>query len=429
MQESFSKKQLEFILKGTKKWNLAHGAVRCGKTVCTVYAFMHAITQSKGSKFYIIGHTFETAYRNIVRMIMETDEFSLFSKQCAWSGKRLHFQDKTIVILGAKDEGAIGQFQGDTWDLCYCDEMTLYPESIIDMIDTRLSPSESKGYAAMNPSHPGHKLKQWIDLAEKGDPNYYALHFTLEDTPYVDESYKMRLRNSLSGLFYKRNYLGLWVLADGAIFDFFDRKTHLISRPPAAEYYIAGIDYGLNNPFACLLIGVSTGKYTQTGKCLWVEKEYYWDPKNKETYRQKTVSELAKDIAEFIEPYNVRHVYIDPSALAMKIDLRRLNIPTIDANNEVLDGIGIMTSEMAKGNLFVMPNCKNLIREIESYVWDSRAAKKGWDEPLKQNDHAVDALRYAVASHKVETYNPYKDKHNHEEYQRNRFVPLGRSFR
>jgi hypothetical protein len=45
----------------------------------------------------------------------------------------------------------------------------------------------------------------------------------------------------------------------------------------------------------------------------------------------------------------------------------------------------------------------NLIREIEGYVWDSKEAEKGYDEPLKKDDHAVDALRYAVKTHKIPT--------------------------
>jgi PBSX family phage terminase large subunit len=274
------------------------------------------------------------------------------------------------------------------------------------------------GFAGMNPSHPDHIIKRWIDKSEAGDPKYYSLHFALEDNPYLDDAYKDRVKNSLTGIFYKRNYLGLWCMAEGAIFEFFDRRDHVVKRPPcAAEYWIAGIDYGLNNPYACVLIGVSTGKYTQEGKKLWVEEEYYWD--HSKQSRQKTVSELARETAEFLEPYNVKQVYIDPSALPMKEDLRRLNVHTVDANNNVLDGIAIMTSEMSKGNVVIMENCKNLIREIEGYVWDTAKAKKGEDAPLKKNDHAVDALRYALATHKVQTYQPYK--HDPEQYKSNRF--------
>jgi len=406
MIKPLSEKQIKFIINATAKWNIAHGSVRCGKTVGTTFRFLEAIDNCPDNKIYIVGHTFDTAYRNVVRLIMESPQFKIFRPYCNWSGKKLYYKDKSITILGAKDEGAIKNFQGDTFSLVLCDEMTLYPESIIDMIDTRLSCSYSMGFASMNPAHPEHKIKKWIDKAEAGDPNYYSLHFTLDDNPYVDDTYKQRIRNSLSGLFFKRNYLGAWCLAEGAIFDFFDKSVHVIRRPPcAAEYYIAGIDYGTVNAFCCLLIGVSTGRYTQTGPVMWVEKEYYYDPKVRE--RQKVNSEYADDVQQFLEPYAVKQLYIDPSAEAFQLELRRRGLHPVHANNNVEQGIQKMTSEMKSGNLYICAECTNTIREIEGYVWDAKSAKDGYDEPVKKNDHGIDALRYCLNTHKIAKYEPY----------------------
>ena len=420
MADLLAPKQIEFINNSTRHWNLAHGSVRSGKTVGTLFRFMQAANECPDSQIFMVGHSSETIYQNAIRLLLESDQLDVFRPFCTWyAGKReLKFRDKTIKTLGAKDEGAIGQFQGKTMSLVYCDEMTLYPESIVDMIDTRLSNPWSMGFASMNPSHPGHKIKKWIDFAESGDKNYYSLHFTLDDNPYVDDPYKQRIKNSLSGLFYKRNYLGLWCLAEGAIFDFFDRSIHVVSKPPrAAEYWIAGIDFGTSNAFACVLIGVSTGQYTQTGKCMWVEKEYYWN--SKQTGRQKVNSEYARDVEEFLEPYAVKGIYIDPSAAAMKLELQRKGLHVIPADNDVTNGIQVMTSEMAKGNLFVCKECTNLIREIEGYVWDSKKSNQGEDAPVKSGDHAIDALRYTINTHKVNTYNPYA--HNANKYQQQRF--------
>lgn len=420
MQDPLSPKQLEFIIKSKSHWNLAHGSVRSGKTVGTLFRFMQAVDQCPDSQIWMVGHSSDTIFQNAIRLLLESEQLSIFKPFCSWaSGKRqLKFRDKTISTLGAKDEGAIGSFQGKTFSLVYCDEMTLYPESIIDMIDTRLSNPHSMGFASMNPSHPKHKIKQWIDRAESGDPNYYSLHFNLDDNPYVEEEYKQRIKNSLSGLFYKRNYLGLWCLAEGAIFDFFDPSIHVVRRPPAAaEYWVAGIDYGSVNPFACLLVGVSSGRLTQTGKRLWVEKEYYWDPKK--MGRQKTNSEFARDVYEFLEPYAVKSIYCDPSAAAFILELQKLGMHVVGANNDVENGIQMMTSEMAKGNLYICEDCPNTIREIESYVWDSKEAEKGYDQPLKKDDHSTDALRYVIATHKVAQVSQYM--HNPQDYLKNRY--------
>jgi PBSX family phage terminase large subunit len=242
----------------------------------------------------------------------------------------------------------------------------------------------------------------------------------LDDNPYVPQNYKDDIKSSLSGVFYKRNYLGLWCLAEGAIFDFFDRSIHVLRRSPcAAEYYIAGIDYGASNPFCCLLVGVNTGIASQSGKRLWVEKEYYYDPQK--TQRAKTNSEFAKDVVQFLEPYYVKQLYIDPSAASFKQELRKNGYNPIDANNEVLEGLQILINEMQVGNLYVMAECRNLIRELETYVWDKKASERGEDEPLKKDDHAVDCCRYIVATHKVTQYQPYKDAERSDEWRRNKY--------
>lgn len=420
MQDPFSPKQIEFIAKSTRKWNIAHGAVRTGKTVCTFFRFLHACYECPDSQIYLVGHSSDTIYDNVIKLIFETPEFAMFKPFCSWSpGNRvLKFRDKTIKALGAKDEGAIGSFQGKTMSLVYCDEMTLYPQSIIEMIRSRLSKPWSMGFASMNPTYPDHILKQWIDLAEQGDKNYYAMHFSLDDNPFVDDNYKEMLKETSSGLFYKRNVLGLWCLAEGAIFDFFDPKIHVVNRPPAsAEYFIASIDYGVSNAFACLVIGVHSGVKSQTGKRLWVEKEYYWDCKKEG--RQKLNSEFADDIYEMLEPYGIRGIYIDPSAASMKLELQRKGMHVIPADNDVFNGIEKMCNEMAKGNLYVLSSCKNLIREIQNYVWDTKKSKQGEDEPVKKGDHCVDALRYGIFTHKVSVYNPYA--HNPVQWASNKY--------
>lgn len=430
MQEPLSKKQLDFIINSTKRWNLAHGPVSSGKTVGTLFRFLQACDKCPDSQIYMFGFSSATIYENCIRLIMETPQFTLFRPFCTWSpGKgELKFRDKTITIIGAKDEGSIGRIQGKTISIAYCDEMTLYPDNVIDMILTRLRLPHSIGIASMNPKHPTHKLKKLIDLAEAGDPTYYQLQFMIDDNPYLPADYKKTLANSLSGLFYKRNYLGLWCLAEGAIFDFWDRDTYVVRDKPKCNtsYWIAGIDYGMSNPTACALVGVSTGVEAQTGKQLWVEDEYYWDIKQKG--RQKLVGELADDLVAFLEPYSIRAVYIDPSAAALRAELSRRHIHCVDAENDVETGIQTMTTMIFRGTCLVLDRCKNLLREIEGYSWDPKAAERGDDKPIKKDDHILDALRYCLTSHKVAEYQPYKQNHDPDAYRHGRFSAGGRRF-
>ena len=430
MTDIFAPKQEEFIQNSTKRWNLAHGSVRSGKTVCTLFRFLQACYKCPDSQIWMIGHTSSTIYDNAIRLIFECPQLEIYRPFCTWhtSTRKLSFFDKTISTTGAKDEGAAAVIQGKTMSLVYCDEMTLYPESIVDMINSRLSLSYSMGFASMNPSHPTHKIKHWIDQADQGSSRHYALHFTVEDNPYLPQAYIEDLKASSSGIFYKRNYLGLWCQAEGAVYEHFDRNTHVRERPPtAAEYWIAAIDYGTVNPFCCLVIGVNSGKHTQTKKQLWVEAEYYWDPKKKG--RQKTNAEFTQDVKEFLEPYAIKTIYIDPSAEAFQLELRRQGLHVVHAKNDVIGGIQEVSSALFKGTLTILENCTNTIREMEGYVWDSKAAIKGYDEPLKVNDHSVDALRYAIFSHKVSTFDEQAYYKKQEQELKGKYHPGGYGFK
>lgn len=421
MQHPFSDKQLEFLINSTARWNLAHGSVRSGKTVCTTFRFMQAVHECPDSDIAMIGHTATTIYENVVRMIMESPTLAIFRPFCTWfpSKRELRYRDKKIATIGAKDEGSVGLIQGRTLSLVYCDEMTLYPESVIQMINSRLSNPHSMGFASMNPAQPTHILKSWVDKAEAGDKNYYSLHFTVEDNPRLPKAYVEMLKNSSSGVFYKRNYLGLWCQAEGAIFEFFDKNIHTCRRIPPNEYWIASIDCGQVNAFACLLIGVSTGKYTQEDPHWCVQKEFYWDPKKKG--RQKTNYEFADDVKEFLEPYGVKNVYIDPSAEDFQLELRKRGFHPVHAKNDVENGIKKMTSAVYNGRVSIHEGCVNLIKEIEGYVWDPKAAKDGYDEPLKLNDHAIDALRYAIATHKANNFDEQEYYRKQEEFMKQKY--------
>lgn len=426
--ETLAPKQLKFVLESTKKINLAHGSVRSGKTIANTFRVMQAVNECPDSQIWFIGHTASTIYDNVVRLIIEPrplgtpDPLAVFRPFCKWmTGKReLVFVDsrgnlKRISTVGAKDAGAIGAIQGKTMSIVYGDEMTLFPPVIIDMLSTRISNPHSMMFGTMNPSYPTHVLKNWIDKARAGDPNYYEMQFKLEDNPFVEDSYKERIKNSLSGVFYKRNYLGEWTLAEGAIFDFFDPAIHVVSKPPrAADYWIVGVDYGTNNAFGAVLIGVNCGKFTQEKPMMWAEKEYYWDYKKKG--HQKSSTEFADDLKNWMEPYSIKALYLDPSAANFRIDLQRRGIHPVNADNEVNDGIVKTMSLLKEGSLFICKDCPNLIREIQSYVWHPKCMEKGEDQPLKMNDHAVDALRYAVNTHKPARFDN-EDYYNRQQQQ------------
>jgi PBSX family phage terminase large subunit len=217
----------------------------------------------------------------------------------------------------------------------------------------------------------------------------------MEDNPSLDESYKNNLKREYKGLWYKRYIEGQWCLAEGTIYDFFDPVYHVITFPPTTvKYYILGVDYGTTNPTAMALIGYNPEVHPN----IWLEKEYYWD--SRKTNRQKTDTEFAEDLKKFIAGKPIKAIYLDPSAASFKAELRKQGVDGIyDAENEVVDGIRFQSLLLSNGTYKICRACKNAIEEYGQYRWDDKSLKLGVDKPLKENDHIMDAQRYALFTH------------------------------
>jgi len=387
-QVVLSPKQKEFIRNSVAKINIAHGAVRSGKTYSTLLRFAELVIDCPDNKIIMIGNSFSAIKANAVQLL--TDE--LFRGYCIWKpGKQaLIFGDKEIRVIGAHDEGSVRAIQGNTHSLAYVDELTTIPYNFVDMLTTRLSHDWSKLIATCNPNSPVHPVKS--NLIDNPDPTYcYNLHFDIDDNPGLSEKSKNHLKTQYTGLFYRRYILGEWVAAEGSIYSDFSRGSHVLERAPHyADNYFVGVDYGIHNAFAAVLIGHNNTHSPH----LWVEKEYYWD--SKKTYRQKLNSELADDLCNFVDGYNVRGIYLDPSASSFELELKRRHVRVIQAENDVYAGITFVANLVSNHELKVVKACPNLIGEIEQYVWDSKKALLGEEQPVKKNDHACDALRYAL---------------------------------
>ena len=301
---------------------------------------------------------------------------------------RLYGRD--VWFVGAPDVSAVSTIQGSTLALAYVDEATNLPEPFWKMLESRLRVPGAKLLATCNPESPGHWLKR--DYLDKPELDLAHWHFCLDDNPILDATYKQQLKASYSGMWYTRYVMGEWCLASGAIFDMWDNMNIFDKDYPAPIEYCAALDYGTINPTCCHIAAISPNQWPQ----IRIEKEYYFD--SVKHGRSKTDSELARDIKEFIGYTNISSLYVDPAAASLKLELRNIGLPVVDANNDVLFGIKLMSQYIGGRNLLIRKTCKNLIEQIQGYAWDSKAADRGEDKPIKKNDHAVDSCRYLIAS-------------------------------
>lgn len=392
MIKDFSAKQLAFYNESDARINIAAGAVRSGKSYIILLRFLKELREGPPGRYLVTGKSERTCLMNIIEPLQEfTGGIIRYNRGMG----EFTLWDRKVYVVGANDERAEGKIRGATFAGALVDEITILPESYFRMLLSRLSIEGSKLFGGTNPDSPLHWLKNdFIDKFEDDPKQLKHFKFNLDDNPILPETFKESLKKEYQGLWYKRFILGDWVLAEGAIYDFFDTSIHVKPTPPTyAKYYLLGVDYGTANSFAAVLVGFNDDHKPN----LWVEKEYYWN--SKEMGFQKTDSEYAQDLQREFGGYNIRLIYLDPSAASFQTELRRQKMPVRQANNDVVDGIRCIATQLSESNLVICKCCTNLIKEIEGYVWDERASKRGEDKPLKQNDHAVDALRYVIFSH------------------------------
>lgn len=393
----FGEKMLRFILTPIEqdaRINILEGSVRSGKTVGMIPKWINYIQNGPRGLLVMTGVSKETIYDNVLQDLFDTVGSENY-KYNAQTGLIQMFGRK-IKVIGAKDEGSEKYLRGKTLAGAYCDELTLMPEKFFKQLLNRLSVKGAKLYATTNPDHPYHYLyTEYITDQEKiksGMTKVY--HFDLDDNPNLDDEYKTFIRGAYTGFWYLRMIEGKWVVAEGAIYDMWDKELNTFTDDDLvpgfkslAHRYIS-IDYGSQNPMVYL-------DCWDDGETVWVLDEYYYDGRS--TGRQKENSEYADDLEKFIGDGYPLFVIVDPSAASFKTTLRKRGYRIKDADNEVLEGIRMTATMISKRKLRVhRDRCPNFLKEVSSYVWDEKAMLRGVEQPLKHADHCMDAGRYFV---------------------------------
>ncbi len=380
--------QKRYLRESNHSFNIATGAVSSGKTFVQILrwdAFVfHEVPD--GSLLLMSGKTAESLYDNVIRYWESMDPAGIVVTR---QPLRVKIPAKGIEIAcaDAHNERSWGRIQGKTVFGWLADEVTQYPYSFVKMAQSRCR-GEGKVWPKFwtcNPDHPEHYVKK--EYIENEGIDVANWHFTLDDNPKLSEEYKDELKASYSGVFYDRYILGKWVLAEGMVYDEFDQSIHVIDDIdlPDGWQRVRGIDFGYTNPFVCLW-----GAIDHDGRL------YIYD----EHYQPRT---LMKDHASAIwnRPGNYAWTVADHDAQD-NAELRAEGINTKNAKKDVILGLQKVKARMkvhgdGYPRLFVCKRCKNVIREFGSYRWpETRATGNDKEEPMKENDHAMDAIRYMV---------------------------------
>ena len=281
---------------------IADGAVRAGKTSIMSLSFvLWAMGNFNNCYFAICGKSVGAVTRNILNPLLTIqylkNQFDIsYNRSDHCLTVRRGQKQNRFYFFGGKDESSYTLIQGMTLAGVLLDEVALMPRSFVEQALARCSVEGSKFWFNCNPENPRHWFRmEW--LLQLDNHNALHLHFTMDDNPSLSEAMKQRYKTQYSGVFYKRYIEGLWVMAEGVVYDMFDSQENVYrpSERPVDLHWTGdrtiAIDYGTTNPMRFLDV------YDYKGK-LYVDREYSWDSRLE--YAQKTDSEYADDLAVFI---------------------------------------------------------------------------------------------------------------------------------
>ena len=188
-----------------------------------------------------------------------------------------------------------------------------------------------------------------------------------------------------TGVFYDRYILGKWCLAEGLVYPMFGKDCIVEPLTEPCERYVISMDYGIQNPTAMILWG-------KQGDTWYALKEFYHS--GRETGSQKTDQQYYDELEKMAGDLPIDCLIVDPSATSF-IALVRQNhrFKVRKAINDVVDGIQKTAACLSNGKIKICACCERSIQEFGLYSWDDKAVE---DTPIKENDHAMDAIRYFV---------------------------------
>lgn len=377
-----SQKQLEFARYANHRWNFKGGATRSGKTYLDFKWIIPLRIRERAGKdglAVILGVTKSTIERNVLEPMRNLygDKLvgTISSDNTAWI-----FGEK-CYCLGAEKVSQVSKIRGASIKYCYGDEVADWSEEVFALLKSRLDKEYSCFDGTYNPQYPNHWLKRFLD----SDADIFSQVYTIDDNPFLPPSFVENLKKEYAGtVFYDRYILGKWTLAEGLVYPMFGDSCIVQDIPDTGDYYIS-IDYGTHNPFSAGLWCVTKMEAVRIG-------EYYYC--GREERKEKTPEEYYSEVKRLAGGRDIKCLIVDPSSDAFIATVKKHHeFKVRGAVNDVLPGIQTTAEMIASGKLKIHESCEDAIREFGLYRWDEKAES---DRVVKENDHAMDEIRYMV---------------------------------
>lgn len=375
---------------GDWKYLINYGAVRSGKTFIDNILFLLELrvvkkrAEREGDKnpmYILAGFSSKSIQTNVIAEL--TNVFGIDVK----FDRHGHFKLFGVEVIPAYTGSVrgVGSIRGMTSYGAYINEASLSTQEVFQEIIQRCSKPHARIICDTNPDNPQHWLK--TDYIDNKDPKakIESFHFTLDDNTFLTPDYVQALKHATpKGMFFDRSILGLWVTGEGAVYKDFDERTMTIRREdlPDNLTYTAGVDWGFDHPTAIEVIG-----HDNKGNYYLVDEAY--------GQFEQVEPHWIRVAQQFKKKYGMGLIFFADTARTEHINnFRQHHIKTEYGYKNVLDGIERVASIIKQHKFYVVKDAApNFINEIYQYIWDEKTGA-----PVKENDHAQDAVRYCIAT-------------------------------
>lgn len=295
----------------------------------------------------------------------------------------LHAPNGARVILESADnQRKIERLRGPSIAWFWIDEAALVPERAWDILTGRLRTGRYRnGFITTTP-----KGKNWVyerfhpDADHQLDGVTNVLNVSTQSNPHLPDDYREEIVEDYSGRFYEQEVEGAFVGFEGLVYPWFDDDTHVVtSQPDRWDDLIYCVDWGFSNPSVVEVVAFR-------GSQPVVLDEVYES--------RLTDEDLGEEIRQLQQIYGDAITYCDPSEPGSIETITRMGIDAVPADNDVTPGIKAVTAH--EDDLRVHANCQGLINEFAQYQYRDGGDS---DKVVKENDHAIDALRYGLYTH------------------------------
>ena len=384
------------IAKETKRFRVVNCGRRFGKTLLSVYEMVAKASGTENCSVAYIAPTYQQA-RDIAWEQLKKICLPVISGQSNESRLEVNIFNKfggtsKIVLRGWE---SVETLRGQAFDFLVLDEVSMYKNFWLNWQEVlRPTLTDRKGHALFISTPKG--FNHFYDLynKESKDSDFKSFHFTTYENPYIPVEEIEKAKQELTEDRFAQEYLADFRKTEGLVYKEFDRGKHIYQGDyqnvmKGFSKVFGGVDFGFTNPAAALTIRKDAdARY-------FVTEEWY---KRSQTDTQ---------IADYVSRLKWNECYPDPESASGIEELRRKGVNLRDVlknKDSIRNGINAIRELFKSNRLFIHESCENLVWELETYSYpDKKEDHNEEEKPIKENDHALDALRYALG---MESINP-----------------------